>query len=333
MRRLAWVARGGLGAALLVALVAVPGPQASAGEDPEALLEHARDVSDETAVAGVVEVRWREDGDLRVERTGARSRGGTYVVGRGDHVAVGSADARWATDDGIATRWGPIETEGAPRPSAAWQLDLADEPARVADRDAYVVIARSDDGTARARFFVDTETGLLLRRDVLQRDGDLERSVRFSRLSAGDVVPAVPPVPDGGPQPVATDDVGAGFVAPQHLDPGFRLLGRYEHPDGTVQLFYADGLFSLSVFEQSGVIDWDALPEGGDPTNVADERALSYATAAGTVVVWAQDDLVLTGVSDAPPDIARAAIDAVGGDDTSAFEDVVDFVLGPFGWD
>jgi sigma-E factor negative regulatory protein RseB len=316
---------------LAAALVAVPGAPASAGTDPEALLRDARQASEDVSLAGIVEVRWREGGSMRVERTGARSRGGAYVVGRGENVAVGAEGDRWAADDGIATRWGHIEGDDPPRPGSTWRLALGD-PAEVAGREAYVIVARRDDGPARARFYVDKSLGLLLRRDVLQRDGDVERSVRFTRLAANDVVPAVPPVPPGAPGPITTDDVGPRFVAPEELEPGFELLGQYEHPDGTVQLFYGDGLFSLSVFEQPGSVDWGSLPEGAREGDVDGERAALYATAAGTVVVWGRDDLVLTGVSDAPPDVARAAIAAVDGGGDGFLTELVDFVLGPFGW-
>jgi hypothetical protein len=321
------VAFGLFGATLL----ALPSAPASAGTDPEALLRDARDASEDVALAGIVEVRWREGDSMRVQRTGARSHAGAYVVGRGEHFAVGADGARWAAGDGIATAWGHVDGEEPPRPGAAWELEL-DDSAEVAGREAYVVVASLDDGTEHARFYIDKGLGLLLRRDVLREDGDLERSVRFTRLAAEGVAPAVPAVPGGAPTPTPTDDVGPRFVAPEELEPGFQLLGQYEHPDGTVQLFYGDGLFSLSIFEQPGSVDWDSLPEGGRPGNVGDERAAAYVTPAGTVVVWARDDLVLTGVSDAPPEIAHDAIAAIDGGGDGFLTELVDFVLGPFGW-
>ncbi len=316
---------------LAVTVLTVPGTPAAAGADPEALLQRARDASDDVALTGIVEVRWRDGDDLRVERTGARSRGDAYVVGNGDNFVVGADGARWAADDGIATVWGHTEGRKPPQPGSTWELEL-DDDARVAGRDAFVVVASFDDGTERARFYVDKELGLLLRRDVLQEDGDLERSVRFTHLAADGVAPAVPPVPGGVPGPTATDDLGPRFVAPETLDPGFQLLGRYEHPDGTVQLFYGDGLFSLSVFQQPGNVDWSSLPEGGREGTVDDERATAYATAAGTVVIWTRDDLVMTGVSDAPPEVAHEALAAIDGGGDGFLTEVVDFVLGPFGW-
>ncbi len=328
----AGLGRAAVGVVLFgVAMLAVSNAPASAGADPEALLRDAREASEDVALTGIVEVRWRQGEGMRSETTEARSRRGAYVVGRGEHVAVGADGARWAADDGIATRWGHIEGDDPPRPGATWNLSLG-PGAEVAGREAYMIVATNDDGAARARFFVDKDLGLLLRRDVLQHDGDLERSVRFTHLAAGGGAPALPPVPPGAPGPTSTDDVGTRFVAPERLDPGFRLLGKYEHPDGTVQLFYGDGLFSLSIFEQPGTVDWGGLPDGERRGTVNGERAAGYATPAGTVVVWGRDDLVLTGVSDAPRDVAYEAIAAIDGSDDGFLTDLVDFVLGPFGW-
>jgi sigma-E factor negative regulatory protein RseB len=132
---------------------------------------------------------------------------------------------------------------------------------------------------------------------------------------------------------VPTEEVGDEYLVPARLETGFRLLGRYVQPDGTVQLFYSDGLFSLSLFEQPGLVDWSALPDGGRRDTVGSERAEWYATDAGTVVVWSRHGLVLTGVSDAPPDTVRAAVGTVKSDDSGVIDDLVDFVLQPFDWD
>ena len=140
------------------------------------------------------------------------------------------------------------------------------------------------------------------------------------------------PVPKGDPSATVTDDIPDGYTAPPRLGK-FRLLGRYQHPDGTLQLFYGDGLFSLSVFEQGGLVDWAAMPEGGRSAKVEGQRARTYSTATGTVVVWGESGLVLTGVSDAPADTVRAALPGVANDNRSAVSDAVDFLFSPFGWE
>jgi sigma-E factor negative regulatory protein RseB len=329
--RLATMGRLALIAAVVGTGFLVITTEAMAHDDPATLLRKARDASATANIAGVVEVRWTDGDQVLVERVGARSRGDAYVVGRGQHFAVARDGVRYAADDGVATLWGQGAQVDAPGPAAAWDLELND-PAQVAGRTASVVIARDDAGRVRARFYVDRATQLLLRRDVFDRSGTLTRSVRFVRLSTGAAAPAVPQVPEKKAAVTAIDDVPDGFTAPHHLG-AFLLLGRYRHPDGTLQLFYGDGLFSLSVFEQGGLVDWDAMPEGGRPGRVEDQRARTYSTAAGTVVVWGERGLVITGVSDAPADAVRAVLPAVANDDRSTADDVVDFVFGPFGWE
>ena len=316
----------------LAPVVALSGGSASAGTDPEGLLRRAREASATTTVAGIVEVRWRDGKMLHVEHTGARARGGSYVVGRAKNVAVGVGALRWAADDGVATRWGRIDGAEPPAPGSAWKLDLHGT-AEVAGRPSRVVVARHGHGPVRARFYVDEASGILLRRDVLAPTGRLDRSVRFIRVKTGNIRPAVPPLPEGGPKAHSTRDVGGEFLAPEHLGSGFRLLGRYEHPGGAVQLFYSDGLFGLSVFEQSGLVDWASLPDGGSSATIDSSRARWYATDAGSVVVWGRDGLVLTGVSDAPPDTVRDAVATIEASGRGIFGDIVDFVLEPFDWD
>ena len=329
--RPATVGRVVLIAAVVGAALLVVGTEAMAGDDPAALLRKAREASATVNVAGTVEVRWVDGDEVFVERVGARSRGDAYVVGRGDHLAVGRGGARYTADDGVATRWGSGDEVQVPSPSAAWDLQL-DDPARVVGRAALVVTASDPAGRVRARFFVDRATHLLLRRDVFDRSGDLARSVRFVRLSTGDAAPAVPQLPDARSDVAATNDIPDGFAAPERLGK-FRLLGRYQHPDGTVQLFYGDGLFSLSVFEQDGLVDWGAMPDGGTRGSVEGNRARTYSTSAGTIVVWGEQGLVITGVSDAPADTVQGVLPALASDDRSTVDEVVDFVFGPFGWE
>jgi sigma-E factor negative regulatory protein RseB len=326
-----WLSAAATACLLATVVVTVPGASAGAGTDPEQLLLGARDASSRTTVDGVVEVRWQDGSTVHVDRANARSRDGAYSVGQGRTLAVGLGGLRWSADDGIATLWGRIDGSPPPDPGAAWRLELGGS-AEVAGHAAQIVDARHGSGPVRARFYVDEGSGLLLRRDVLARDGDLVRSVRFTQLTTSGARPAVAKVPERREAPVATDEVDSEFAAPDRLDEGFRLLGRYRQPDGVVQLFYGDGLFSISVFEQTGDVDWGSLPDGGRAATIDSERARWYATDAGSVVVWERDGLVLTGVSDAPPDTVRAAVGAVETEGNGVIQDVVDFVLDPFDW-
>lgn len=308
---------------------------AGGGDDAETLLERARDASTDQTFAGVVDVYWRDDQGEHTVRVAARSASGAFVVGGGHDRVVGSGALRWVGHGDVGeTGWRVPGGRAAPEPGAAWDLALHGS-AHIAGRRAVVVTASDADGNVRARFAVDRETGQLLRREVLDRHGRVARSVGFERIAAIGEAPFLPALPPANaPVPKVVADVPDGFVAPDVVDGGYRLLGRYERSDGAVQLYYGDGLFAVSVFEQSGAVDWGSLPRGGRSTRVAGIRTQSYETAEGTVVVWGDDGLVLTGIADGPPGTADTVVASLSGDDDGGLlRDIADFVLDPFSWE
>jgi sigma-E factor negative regulatory protein RseB len=133
-------------------------------------------------------------------------------------------------------------------------------------------------------------------------------------------------------QPRVLHDVAAPFRAPRSAGDRFQLVGRYDEDDHTLHLFYSDGLFSVSVFEQKGELDPSGLPPGAESRTVAGRDVRQYRTPGGAVMVWQSGDVVYTTVSDAPLD----QLDDVLADFTpphdSALDRVTDFVLGPFSW-
>ncbi len=128
-------------------------------------------------------------------------------------------------------------------------------------------------------------------------------------------------------------DVPDDLSAPKRVGNGFVLSGVYSQPDGSVQLYYSDGLLGLSVFEREGELDWGALPAGGRTTELDGRRSRVYTTAAGTAVVWGDDDVTYTCVTDAPLDeVAAVAADLVTRRTRGVLEDVGRFVTAPFSW-
>jgi hypothetical protein len=202
----------------------------------------------------------------------------------------------------------------------------------VAGRPATVVLASRGDGKPAQRLAVDDATGLLLARDVLGPKGGVERSVTFTDIDVGerDATAIAPPtdVRTKSAQPLAS--VPDGYRAPD-APAGFQLVTRSRHPDG-VLLFYSDGVFTASVFEQQGDLDWGSLPSGGSDTQLADTRTRLYHEASGDVAVWERNGLVYTCVTDAPSDVFDRMVGALASDGRSTPQRVVDFVLGPFGW-
>jgi hypothetical protein len=332
------VATGVIALGLTSGSFALLDTRAVAGDDGEALLERSRRAATQAAFEGVVEVKWRDDtGTLHTERVGARSLNGSFVIGRSGHQMAGSGTRRWTDEAGeLRERWREGSGTRAPRAGAHWDLSVSGH-AFVAGRTGTVVDARDRDGVVRAQFVVDREHGQLLQRQVFDRSGRIVRSVGFVTIVFDAVSPGVVAEPPGSPDtPVAIAHTPDGFIAPAVVGDGYRLLGRYRHPNGEVQLFYSDGLFTMSLFEQRGRVDWDSLPAGRS-ANVAGMRTRGYGTAAGNVVVWAApaDHLVLTAVGDGPSEALDAVVADLsggsGGDDWVG--DVARYVLGPFGWE
>ena len=195
-----------------------------------------------------------------------------------------------------------------------------------------MVLARRPGGEPAQRLAVDDATGLLLAREVLGPDGAVQRSVRFTTIDVGEPASSTATPPTGVRTHTAEKltSVPDGYRAPGS-PAGFELVTRSRHPDG-VLLFYSDGVFTASVFEQQGDLDWGALPNGGTDTQLADTRTRTYHEASGDVAVWERNGLVYTCVTDAPSDVFAHMVGALASDGRSTPEAVVDFVLGPFGW-
>ncbi len=322
---------------MLGAVVLATSAGAGTPDEAEELLTKARKIATHESFAGVVEVQWIDDAGLvQAERVGARGVDGAFVIGVGGRNTVGNDDERVTTsDDHPDTRSKQARGGRAPRPGESWDLEVVGRH-HIAERSATVVTASDGAGRVRARFSIDRETGQLLRRVVLDEHGRTVRVVRFVTIIAGELdvpIPAMPAGPDNQ-APVAIDSLPSGFVSRSDLGP-YRLLGEYLQPDGAVQLYYSDGLFTASVFQKSGRVDWDGLPSGARAP-IDGLRARSYATAAGTIVVWGDRDLVFTAVGDGPPDAVLAIVTEMSGnasEDRSWVDDVTDFVLGPFDWE
>jgi sigma-E factor negative regulatory protein RseB len=181
------------------------------------------------------------------------------------------------------------------------------------------VVAVGRDGTLAAKVWVDDETGLVLQRELY--DGDaVVRSTRFLDLdvaSDGELFlnhvapePVTPPETDLG-----TDDAprmrDAGWACPESLTEGFELTGltQVETGAGVVHAEYTDGLSTVSLFSEPGVLD----PSQLDGFAVSGDEADPVYVRPGlpAMVVWESDDTVYTLVSDAPATTVDAVVSAL----------------------
>jgi sigma-E factor negative regulatory protein RseB len=206
--------------------------------------------------------------------------------------------------------------------------------AEVAGRGAEVVEARRPLGTAgagsvAARFWLDRETGLLLRREVYDRTGRVIRASAYVDLT---VRPATDtPRADGRDDGAWRDALDAaavrrlrdhGWNCPASLPGPLPLVDarRGGRSGDIVHFSYADGIASVSVFQQRGRLDAAAL-DGFRPSS-RHGHDVWVRPGVPRRVVWSDGGTVFTVVADASPrtvDRAVAALHAAaprGGGDT-----------------
>jgi sigma-E factor negative regulatory protein RseB len=167
-----------------------------------------------------------------------------------------------------------------------------------------------------ARFWVDTATGLVLRRDVLDGDGRVLRSnelvdLAFARpsatLQAGrQLTPSGRHLDEVG----LADLTSQGWQVPQWLPGGLtlydaRVMERSGGP--VVQLAYSDGLSTLSLFQQRGVV---RTTSGGLVRRVG-KGTVWQSFDTPLRVVWSTRGRTWTVVSDAPAQVVDEAVRAL----------------------
>lgn len=305
--------------------------------DGERLLHDAASANAHQSYAGVLGVDWVDHGTRHHVEAYTHVVDGEVEVGGGTSRVLSDGSQRWVGSPGAWALVVGSDSTAATPPSADTSWDLQTDPGpRVAGRDTTEIVAADPTSDApRARFFVDTATGTLLRRDTLDARGHLVREVSFEAfLPLGATLSPVRPQATKTEEPATLRSVPGGYLGPSALGSGYRLLGRYRQPDGTVQLYYGDGIFTLSLFEQKGAIDWGSLP-AGTPVDVNGNAGRAYETPTSSVAVWNDHGLIVTAVSDGAPDQVLAAVRSIknGGHGTGVLHDVAHFVLGPFGWD
>jgi sigma-E factor negative regulatory protein RseB len=241
-----------------------------------------------------------------------------HVPGRGTWVRVNTATA---DDDGdgaqIEEAAGELDQQALALLTDQYTLRIA-EPSRCLGRSTAVVEATPIGGrTVAGRFWIDDESGLLLRRELYDGDG---RTVRASEFLEVDVAPAA--TPTGRAQSASVQSRHAtprrsgrlldgdaldrlrrdGWVLPEVLPAGMVLYRARSVQTGgageAVQLTYSDGLFAVSLFAQRGRLDTSTLE--GFSSGEVDGAPVHTRSGLYQQAVWAGGDTVYTLVSDAP---------------------------------
>lgn len=279
--------------------------------------------------SGVVRVTWLDHGKPNDITVSVTDDNGAIEVESGQaRVFDTGTRTYFKTRLGWSSALIEPEPENVPAPDHRWTLQVRRGPT-IVGRPTRLIEATRSNGTAAQKLYLDSDTNLLLRRDVLDDHGRVQRSLTFLDLAidAGPTLHA----PRGvhTEKAVPLDEVPSGYVAPSTLS-GYVLVGRSRHPNG-VELLYSDGLFTVSVLEQRGDLDTSGMAGGGTPVDVGGNSATRYTEPGADVVVWERNGTVFTCVSDAPPDVIDAMVAGFTPSRSTA-EKVADYVLGPFGW-
>jgi sigma-E factor negative regulatory protein RseB len=185
-----------------------------------------------------------------------------------------------------------------------------------------VVVTRPGAAKPAARFWLDHETGLVLRREVYDESGRITRASAFVQVTIGedddydDAAPSAKDTDSPKAWPNAINSAALaqmrkrGWDCPDGLPPSLQLVdarrggGEYT---GIVHLSYSDGLASVSVFEQRGRLQASDLQDYR-LTTVSGRKVYLY-DGVPERLVWASGGTVYTVVADAS---ARTVGDVVG---------------------
>ncbi len=318
-----WLAVGGCSVALLVpALAAYPDLSGRIGDDTgTALLERAAAAAEELDYQGTQFVAfWAESGS-------------TSAIVEVSHVAgEGSVMRMEPTPQNPAGAVFRSGGTGAPEvvgfdPATLGLLTRNFETAitggdTVAGRAVDIVAVRRPGDSPVARFWLDRETGLVLRRESLDGDGRTLRASAFIRVTFGLTTDrtmnreAAADTPRASGEPLDDKAVGLlrdkGWRLPKGLPPGLELFDARLTGKGAqsmLHLTYSDGVSTLSLFQQRGRLDTDSL-DGFRRIRVGSTPVYASTTFPRRVV-WSGGGKVFTLVAECQQETLEGVIDAL----------------------
>jgi hypothetical protein len=172
-------------------------------------------------------------------------------------------------------------------------------------------------GTLREVLYADVETGLIVRRETYGRDGEPVRTVAYTHLAVTDQLPSMPRAlgRDVEQHEVTAADADArrdeGFLIPESLPLGYDLVTALEVPGAhvpTVHLIYADGLYSLSVFQQQGRMKSTVIAGASELRTPTGGAVWRWPGSEPRRIVWSGEGVTFTALADTPTDELLEAI-------------------------
>ena len=194
-----------------------------------------------------------------------------------------------------------------------------------AGRPALIVELQRPDGSLAARFWLDKQTMVPLRRDVYDTSAQLVSEEAFVQVQFGALTPA-PAVAASAtatagsgwsaaaaPAVLVTELNRLGWQLPAALPGGLPLYTAARSQTGAgqvVDLCYSDGLSVVSLFVQRGTLapkpaGWQQVTAGGHQVYVA-----------GQSVIWSGGGFVYTMLADASPQVVTQVVASMPQDTT-----------------
>jgi negative regulator of sigma E activity len=184
-------------------------------------------------------------------------------------------------------------------------------------RPAEIVAADRPDGTLAARYWLDRQTGLPLRRQLFDSQARMVSDISITDLRLGPR--ALGNMPSAGTNPWAGQLSGASIAAlraqgwplPGELPDGMILFAASQTPaEGgpVIGLSYSDGLSVISLFVQRGELPralagWQRIAIGGKDAYAVDPD--------GETIAWSGGGYVFTMIADAPLTTVNRAVAAL----------------------
>lgn len=241
--------------------------------------------------------------------------------GRGGGGSVLEADIAGSPNSGPAAPLPGLDAVPLALLQANYDVSMA-PPQSCVGRPAQVVDVRrrGGDSSLAGRFWVDTATGLVLRREVFAAGGRTVRASAFVNVNT-DAVPTLAesaPTASGQPagEPVSAAELdrlrAAGWVAPTRLGSDLALYDARSTGAGRSQMLhlsYSDGLSTVSLFEQPGRLNPTTL--GGWQQQRIGSTEAYVRDSSPQRVAWSGAGTVYTVVADAPAQMVAAVVAAL----------------------
>ena len=310
-----WTLLTGVSVALLAPAVAAPVLRERAADDAgELLLDGAARAARTRSYRGTqFVVSWSSDGSTSalVDVVRQAGSGTVYRVAPTPQNPEGTTISKPESDD--------VEQSALALLTRNYEAAVEGREA-VAGRPSDVVVVRRAGSSPLARFWLDTATHLVLRREDYDSDGRTLRASAFVDIELTEQrMPEVEGF-DRWPEPTGlllTDgDVTAmrddGWEAPATLPKGLELLAARssgEGDDQVLHLSYSDGVSVVSLFEQRGELDRDSV-DGWRKVEVGEAKVYEKQTYPRRMV-WGGEGTVFTLVAECQQSTLESIVEAL----------------------